>query len=58
MRCSSRSFPGGGEVGIIEGEESPLKVERLEINGPFDATGISDTPSRQKIFVCRPRRGK
>ena len=47
-------IPGGGEVGIIEGEESPLKVERLEINGPFDATGIGDTPSRQKIFVCRP----
>ena len=25
--------PGGGEVGIIEGEESPLKIQRLEING-------------------------
>ena len=33
--------PGGGEVGIIEGEESPLKIERLEINGPFTSSGLS-----------------
>ncbi len=43
-------IPGGGEVGIIEGEESPLKVQRLEINGPFTSSGISDTPSRNRIF--------
>ena len=47
--------PGGGEVGIIEGEESPLKIERLEINGPFDASGMSVTPSRDRIFSCRPQ---
>jgi hypothetical protein len=47
--------PGGGEVGIIEGEESPLKIQRLEINGPFVAAGVSDTPSRKKIFSCRPQ---
>jgi hypothetical protein len=47
--------PGGGEVGIIEGEESPLKIQRLEINGPFDASGVSDTPSRRRVFVCRPK---
>jgi len=47
-------IPGGGEVGIIEGEESPLKIQRLEINGPFTSTGLSDTPSRQRIFTCRP----
>ncbi|MEO8467301.1 MAG: DUF1592 domain-containing protein [Gammaproteobacteria bacterium] len=47
--------PGGGEVGIIEGEESPLKIQRLEINGPFDPSGVSDTPSRKRIFVCRPK---
>jgi hypothetical protein len=46
--------PGGGEVGIIEGEESPLKIERLQIDGPIDPTGVGDTPSREKIFVCRP----
>jgi len=47
--------PGGGEVGIIEGEESPLKIQRLEINGPFTAAGMSDTPSRERIFSCRPQ---
>jgi hypothetical protein len=47
--------PGGGEVGIIEGEESPLKIQRLEINGPFTATGLSETPSRRRIFTCRPQ---
>jgi hypothetical protein len=26
----------------------------LSVLGPFDATGISDTPSRQKVFGCRP----
>jgi hypothetical protein len=48
-------IPGGGEVGIIEGEESPLKIQRLEINGPFTTTGLSDTPSRRRIFSCRPK---
>ena len=47
--------PGGGEVGIIEGEESPLKIQRVEINGPFTAAGMSDTPSRERIFSCRPQ---
>ena len=30
-----------------------VPVER-EISGPFDATGAGDTPSRRRIFVCRP----
>src|SRR5690606_36366643 len=46
--------PGGGEVGIVEGEPSPMKVQRVEIEGPIEAYGLSDTPSRQRIFVCRP----
>jgi hypothetical protein len=29
-------------------------VEHLQIAGPFDATGPGDTPSRRRIFVCRP----
>ena len=27
----------------------------LAITGPFAVTGVSETPSRQKIFTCRPR---
>jgi hypothetical protein len=29
-------------------------VTNLGINGPFNATGPGDTPSRRRIFVCRP----
>lgn len=29
--------------------------ENVTINGPFDATGPGDTPSRRAIFVCRPQ---
>jgi mono/diheme cytochrome c family protein len=31
-------------------------VGSLSILGPFNATGPGDTPSRRKIFVCRPAR--
>jgi len=29
-------------------------IDRVTIEGPFAATGSGDTPSRRKIFVCRP----
>jgi hypothetical protein len=29
-------------------------VYSVSVGGPFDATGASDTPSRKRIFVCRP----
>jgi hypothetical protein len=29
-------------------------VDRLTIEGPFHPSGVSDTPSRRRIFVCRP----
>jgi hypothetical protein len=29
-------------------------VQALTIDGPFDATGSGDTPSRREIFLCRP----
>jgi hypothetical protein len=32
-------------------------VDRLMIEGPFNSTGVSDTPSRRRIFVCRPASG-
>ncbi len=30
------------------------RVDWLLIGGPFDPTGPGDTPSRRRIFVCRP----
>ena len=29
-------------------------IERVQITGPFQATGPGDTPSRRRIFSCRP----
>ncbi len=29
-------------------------VESMTVTGPFNATGVSETPSRQRIFVCNP----
>jgi cytochrome c5 len=37
------------------GEERIQRVGSIEIQGPFTAAGVSDTPSRQRIFVCRPK---
>jgi hypothetical protein len=32
------------------------EVSKLVVGGPFEPTGHGDTPSRRKIFVCRPAR--
>ena len=37
------------------GEDRIPRIGSLEIQGPFNPTGISDTPSRSRVFVCRPR---
>jgi mono/diheme cytochrome c family protein len=31
------------------------KLKTVGIEGPYDATGVSATPSRSAIFVCRPK---
>ncbi|MBI3401853.1 MAG: DUF1592 domain-containing protein [Acidobacteria bacterium] len=40
----------GNDVGIT----ALPHVRDFSITGPFHVTGVSDTPSRRKIFVCRP----
>ena len=32
-------------------------VEQVTVTGPFDATGAGDTPSRRRVFTCRPSPG-
>ena len=32
----------------------PRMQSGVEVTGPFNSTGISMTPSREKIFVCYP----
>jgi mono/diheme cytochrome c family protein len=36
------------------GEERMARIGSLEITGPFTPTGLGDTPSRRRIFICRP----
>jgi hypothetical protein len=39
--------PGGGQDRLY-------RVSSFQVRGPFDAKGLSATPSRDKVFVCRP----
>ena len=41
-----------GDLGY--GVTSLPHMRDLTIDGPYDVTGVSTTPSRQKIFSCRP----
>jgi hypothetical protein len=42
--------PGGGQDRVF-------RVSSFEVSGPYNPTGLSATPSRDKIFVCHPSRG-
>src|SRR5262249_6982040 len=33
---------------------SPPAVDQISLPGPYDAKGAEDTPSRRRVFVCRP----
>ncbi len=52
IRPHDWSFAGGGSGG--PGITTLPHVRDLVIKGPYHVTGISDTPSRQKVFSCRP----
>ena len=42
--------PGGGQDRVY-------RVSSFEISGPFNPTGLSPTPSRERIFSCHPSDG-
>jgi mono/diheme cytochrome c family protein len=46
-------FPWGNSAGII-GARQYLNVRAIEVTGPFAPAGPGDTPSRRRIFSCRP----
>jgi hypothetical protein len=52
IRPHDWSFAGGGSGG--PGVTTLPHVRDLTIKGPSRITGTSDTPSRRKIFSCRP----
>ena len=52
IRPHDWSFAGGGSGG--PGITTLPHVRDLVVSGPYDATGLSETPSRRRIFTCRP----
>jgi cytochrome c551/c552 len=42
------------QIGVAYGITTLPHLKDLSIVGPRRATGVSDTPSRRKIFTCRP----
>jgi cytochrome c551/c552 len=43
--------PGGGQ-------DRSYRVSSFQLLGPFDVTGLSSTPSRDRIFTCNPAKDK
>jgi len=41
-------------IGMQYGYTTAPHLSRLVITGPYNATGPGDTPSRRRVFVCRP----
>ncbi len=52
IRPHDWSFAGGGSGGA--GVTTLPHVRDVIISGPRNVTGLSETPSRQRIFTCRP----
>ncbi len=52
IRPHDWSFAGGGSGGA--GITTLPHVRDVVISGPHNVTGLSETPSRQRIFTCRP----
>jgi mono/diheme cytochrome c family protein len=55
IRPHDWSFAGGGSGG--GGITNLPHLRDLIISGPYKATGVSETPTRQKLFTCRPTSG-
>jgi mono/diheme cytochrome c family protein len=39
------------------GQDRFYRVQSFQLQGPFNAKGLSQTPSRARIFVCKPAAG-
>jgi hypothetical protein len=42
------------QIGSEHGITNVAHMRDLVITGPYNATGVSETPSRRRIFACRP----
>ena len=53
-RSRAESDEGLQPLNPLGGEDRYPRIGGIELNGPFDASGVADTPSRQRIFTCHP----
>ena len=42
------------QIGIQDAITIQGHMKLLSVTGPFNPTGVSDTPSRRRVFTCRP----
>ncbi len=52
IRPHDWSYAGGGSGGA--GITTLPHLRDVVVAGPYNATGVSETPTRQRIFTCRP----
>jgi hypothetical protein len=38
----------------VHNPSGPPRLENVVVEGPYNVTGVSDTPTRDRVFVCRP----
>jgi mono/diheme cytochrome c family protein len=58
-RIASDEFVGflpGDE--FSRGDRMARIVDGVNVVGPFNSPGVSDTPSRRRVFICRPASGE
>jgi mono/diheme cytochrome c family protein len=47
--------PVAGMSQMVNGNSGGPRISNVEIKGPLKNEGVSDTPSRRKLFICRPQ---
>ncbi len=51
----STFVPVAGMAVLVNGNSTGPRIGSVEIKGPVSAQLVSDTPSRRKLFTCRPQ---
>jgi hypothetical protein len=46
--------PVAGMGQHVNGNSDGPRIQNVEIKGPINPTGLSETPSRRRVFTCRP----
>jgi cytochrome c553 len=49
----SYRFPTA-DYSFLNDSDADPRIDSVEIGGPYNITGAGETPSRQRVFVCRP----